>query len=146
MRETGERETVKKEIIVTSEAGGSWTNTTAHGVKAGSFVFVTGQLANKPGTTPGPADAGLELGSLEEQTRQVLDNVGAILKAAGTSFDNVVKRNIYYTHPLYFQPIFKIFEEYFPSRVASTGVIVGLIPATARLELDVIAIIPDSDE
>ena len=132
-----------KELIHSSKIGGTYSATTAHGTKANGFVFVTGQVANKPGTDPlrEPEKVG-EMGIVEEQTIQVLENIKAILAEAGTSFDHVVKRNIYLTHVGDFHPVYKILERYFPSKVASTGVITGLIPVSARVEIDVIAVLP----
>jgi 2-iminobutanoate/2-iminopropanoate deaminase len=133
-----------KQVVTSPRIGGSYSVTTAHATTARGFVFVTGQVANKPGTDPAarPDEVG-EMGGIEEQTRQVLDNVKAILAEAGTSFDHVVKRNVYLTHRGDFEPVYKVMERYFPSKVASTGVLVGLIPVSARLEIDVIAVIPE---
>src|SRR5262245_11416731 len=135
---------MKKEFICLKKIGGSYTTTTIHGTKAGGFVFVTGQIGNKPGTAPAktPHDI-VELGSIEEQTIQVMENVKAILEEAGTSLANVVKRNVYLTNNAEFPKIYEILERYFPTPVASTGVITGLVPPSARVEIDVIAIVPD---
>jgi enamine deaminase RidA (YjgF/YER057c/UK114 family) len=54
-----------------------------------------------------------------------------------------VKRNIYITHLGDFETVYKIMERYFSSKVASTGVLTGLIPVSARVEIDVIAVVPD---
>jgi 2-iminobutanoate/2-iminopropanoate deaminase len=132
---------VKKEVIHSSRIGGpTYTSTTAHGTRAGAFVFVTGQVATKPGEKL-QFEKPLE-GSIEEQTVQVLENIKMILEEAGTSLDNVVKRNTYLTHVGDFPIVYKIMEKYFTSKVASTGVLTGLMPAGARVEIDVIAIIP----
>ena len=131
---------MQKQVIHASKIGGpTYTTTTAHGTRAGNLVFVTGQVATKPGVAL--ADAG-EMGSIEEQTVQVLENIKAILEEAGTSFDNVVKRNVYLTHQGDFETVYKIMERYFPSKVASTGVLTGLVPVSARVEIDVIAMVP----
>jgi 2-iminobutanoate/2-iminopropanoate deaminase len=84
----------------------------------------------------------LDMGTLEEQTTRVLDNIKAILEEAGTTFEHVVKRNVYLTHPGDFDTIFAIMERYFSSPVASTGVVTGLVPVGARVEIDVIAVVP----
>lgn len=133
-----------KEVITSSKIGGTYRKTTAHGTKAGGFVFVTGQVANKPGTDPyrHPEQVG-EMGGIEEQTIQVLENIKAILEEAGTSLEHVVKRNIYITHLGDSETVFRIMERYFPSKVASTGILAALIPFSARVEVDVIAIVPD---
>jgi 2-iminobutanoate/2-iminopropanoate deaminase len=135
---------MKKEILKSLDAGLTYSKTTAQGTKAGNLVFLTGVVANKPGIDPAadPDSVG-EMGSIEQQTVQVLENIKALLIAAGTSFDHVVKRNVYMTHVGDFQTIYKVMERYFPSAVASTGVITGLVPVSARVEIDVIAIIPD---
>ncbi|MGH7318904.1 MAG: RidA family protein [Candidatus Rokuibacteriota bacterium] len=133
-----------KQVITAPQIGGTYSTTTAHGTKAGGFVFVTGQVANKSGSDPlkRPDEIG-EMGSIEQQTVQVLENIKAVLAAAGTSFDQVVKRNVYLTHLGDFKAVYTIMERYFPSKVASTGVLTGLIPASARVEIDVIAVIPE---
>jgi 2-iminobutanoate/2-iminopropanoate deaminase len=135
---------MKKEIVMSSRIGQPYSATTAHGTKAGGFVFVTGQVANRPGTDPlkRPAEVG-EMGGIEEQTTQVLENIKAILEEAGTSFEHVVKRNVYITHLGDFDPVYRIMERYFSTRVASTGVVTGLVPVSARVEIDVIAVVPE---
>ncbi|MFQ5934090.1 MAG: RidA family protein [Dehalococcoidia bacterium] len=135
---------MKKEVINSPKIGPSFSNTTAHGVKAGGFLFVTGQVANPPGIDPkqGREKVG-EMGSIEEQAVRVMENLRAILDEAGTNFANVVKRNVYLTHLSDFDPVYKVMERYFTSPVASTGVLTGLIPTSARVEIEVVAIIPD---
>ena len=81
--------------------------------------------------------------AIEEQAVQVLENLKAILEEAGTSLDNVVKRNVYLTHVNDFPKVYKVMERYFTSPIASTGVLAGLIPPSARLEIEVIAVVPD---
>ncbi len=115
---------MKKETIISSKIGGSYSKTTVHATKAGGFVFVTGQIGNKPGTTPvdDPLEI-VELGSLEEQTVQIIENIKAILEEAGTSLENVVKRNVYLTNNAEFLKVYEVMERYFTSPVASTGII-----------------------
>ncbi len=135
---------MKREVVNSPKIAPAFVKTSAHGVKAGNFLFVTGQVANKPGIDPkeGREKIG-EMGSIEEQAVQVMENIKAILEEAGTSFDNVVKRNAYLTHVEDFDPVYKIMERYFTSPVASTGVLTGLVPMSSRVEVDVIAILPD---
>jgi 2-iminobutanoate/2-iminopropanoate deaminase len=103
---------------------------------------VTGQVANKPGSDPRTTSEP-DMGTLEEQTIRVLENIKAILGEAGTSFEHVVKRNVYLTHPGDFDTVFLIMERYFSSPVASTGIVAGLVPVGARVEIDVIAVVPN---
>lgn len=130
-----------KKVVNTSKLARSYWPSSAHATRAGDFVFVTGQVANQPGTDPRNRKE-LEFGTLEEQTIRVMENVKTILEEAGSSLENVVKRNVYMTHPGDFQPVFTILERYFKSPVASTGVITGLVPTSARVEVDVIAYVP----
>ncbi len=135
---------MKKEIINSKKISGTYASSSAHGVKAGNFLFVTGQYASGVNVNPkddrqGPSD----LGTLRDQTTRVMENIKAILEEAGTSFENVVKRNVYITHVSDFDQVYEVMEPYFTSPVASTGLLTGLIPRGARVEIDVIAVVPD---
>ena len=135
---------MKKETVISPKIGGSYSKSTVHATKAGGFVFVTGQVGNKPGTAPaGDAQAIVEMGSIEEQTVRVMENIKAILEEAGSSLENVVKRNVYITNNAEFPKIYEVMERYFTSPVASTGIIAGLVPPSSRVEIDVIAVVPD---
>jgi 2-iminobutanoate/2-iminopropanoate deaminase len=132
------------ETIEAPGISGSYSETTAHATKAGGFIFVTGQCASKPGGDFTMAlDEGVEMGTIEEQTTRVLDNIKAILEEAGSDFAHVVKRNVYITSETDFAGVYKVMERYFTTGVASTGVIAGLLPFSARIEIDVIAVVPD---
>ena len=133
---------MKKEVINSPKIGKSFSSTTCHATRAGNFLFITGQVANPPNIGGDPHAVG-EMGNLETQAVQVMENLKAILEEAGTSFDNVVKRNVYLTHVDDFAGVYKFMEPYFNSPVASTGILAGLIPSSARLEIDLIAVIPD---
>ena len=58
-------------------------------IRAGDYLFVSGQIPLDPATGT------LVSGSIADETRRVLDNLGAILDAAGSSFDRVVKTTVY---------------------------------------------------
>jgi 2-iminobutanoate/2-iminopropanoate deaminase len=124
------------------EIGGSFSHTTAHGAKANGFVFVTGQVANPPGLDPKETLNTGELGTIEDQAVRTLENIKAILKAAGTSFENVVERRIFLVNPLDWAPLDKIMSKYF-SPVASTTICVNLVPYSARVEITVVAAVPN---
>jgi len=131
------------EILSAPGVGRGYSSTTAHGTKAGGFVFVTGQVAVTQGQDGLRNRAAIgEMGTIETQTVQVLENIKAILETAGTSFEYVVKRNVYLTHPADFDAVHKILERYFKP-VATTTVVTGLLPVSSRVEIDVIAVVPD---
>ena len=84
---------MNKRVVNSPQIARTYRATSAHATKAtGDLVFVTGQIANKPGSDPRTTSE-LDLGTLEEQTVRVLENIKAILEEAGTSFEHIVKRN-----------------------------------------------------
>ena len=81
------------DVLFSPKIGRGYSTTTAHGTKANGFVFVTGQVAVQPGQDGSKARARIgEMGTLEEQTVRVMENVKAILEEAGTTLEHVVKR------------------------------------------------------
>jgi 2-iminobutanoate/2-iminopropanoate deaminase len=133
---------MSKRVVNSPKIARTYRPTSAHATRAsGDLVFVTGQIANPPGSDPRTTSEP-DLGTLEEQTVQVLENIKAILEEAGTSFDHVVKRNVYLTHAGDFDGVYAIMGRYFSSPVASTGIVAGLVPVGARVEIDVIAVVP----
>lgn len=135
--------TKKVEVIMGPRVGRGYSTTTAHGTKAGGFVFVTGQVAVKPNDDAAKKRESIrEMGTIAEQTRQVLENIKAILEHAGSSLDLVAKRNIFLSHPGDFDEVHGILEEYF-GPMATTCVVAMLIPTSARIEIEVTAVLPD---
>ena len=103
-------------------------------IEAGDFIFVSGQIPLIPAT------GGLVEGSVEVQTARVLENLKAILEAAGSSLESVVKTTVYITNMDDFAKVNGIYGQYFqenpPARVC---VEVSKLPKGALVEIDVIA-------
>ena len=103
-------------------------------IVAGGFVFVSGQIPLIPATGE------LVDGSVEVQTARVLENLKAILEAAGSSLESVVKTTVYITNMDDFVKVNGIYGQYFqenpPARVC---VEVSKLPKGALVEIDVIA-------
>ena len=78
-------------------------------IKANGFVYTAGQIALVP------ESGELVAGGVEEQARQVLDNVTAVLEAAGTSWDRAVKTTIYLNDMADFAAVNAIYESYLGS-------------------------------
>lgn len=103
-------------------------------VQLGNTIYTAGQIALPPegGALISPV--------VSEQTRQVLKNIQAILKAAGTDMSKVVKTTVYLTDPADFAPMNEVyggfFEKEFPARVT---VFVKALPKEARVEIETIA-------
>jgi 2-iminobutanoate/2-iminopropanoate deaminase len=106
-------------------------------IVAGGFAFVAGQVGRVPATNESAGD------SIEAQTRQVLDNIGLLLRAAGCDYKDVVKANAYLTKPEFFKAFNAIYQEYFPEpRPVRTTVAAALMAADLLVEIDVIAKLP----
>jgi 2-iminobutanoate/2-iminopropanoate deaminase len=109
----------------------------AHAVRFGPLLFVTGQSGRRQGTPEYDDDP-------VAQARQCLDNIGKILTGSGTSFENVLKRTIVIRNRAEYDAIRPVIDEYFPSPVASMIVEAGLLRDEHKaIEIEVIAGIPD---
>jgi 2-iminobutanoate/2-iminopropanoate deaminase len=105
-------------------------------IKANGFVFVSGQLPIDPASGLMPE------GGVREQARIVLENVKVILEAAGSSLAKTVKTTLYLQSMNDFDAVNGIYSLVFPSAppVRST-VEVARLPKSARLEIEVIALV-----
>ena len=103
-------------------------------VKSGNFLFISGQVALKPGTND------LANADIIEETHQVLQNLKVILAEAGMDFSNIVKTTIFLSDMELFSRVNEIYAKYFegdfPSR--ETVAVKGL-PKNANVEISVIA-------
>src|SRR5688500_16983054 len=103
-------------------------------IACGELIFCSGQVALDP------ASGELLEGSIADQTRRAMDNLGAILAAAGTAFSRVVKTTIYLADMNDFAAVNEVYAEYFegdPPARATIGV--SALPKGARVEIDCIA-------
>ena len=104
-------------------------------VKAGNMLFVSGQIPIDPKTGE------LSSGTIQEQTKLVLTNIGAILKAAGYGYENVVKTTCLLADISDFADMNKVYAEFFKQNPpARSAFAVKDLPKGARLEIEVIAI------
>lgn len=105
-------------------------------IVADNFVFVSGQIPLDP------ASGQLVEGGVEEQTRQVLKNVAAILAEAGSSLDRVVRATVYLTDLGEFDAMNRVYGEVFTgTRPARVCIEASKLPKGARVEIDAIAIL-----
>jgi 2-iminobutanoate/2-iminopropanoate deaminase len=104
-------------------------------ISANGFVFVSGQLALKPG------DKELSGGSIEEQTEQIFANLGAILEAAGTGLDRLVKTTVFLQNLDDFQGMNSVYAKHVgDSPPARSTVEVAKLPSGALVEIEAIAL------
>ena len=106
----------------------------SQGIKAGGFVFVSGQVALDPKT-------GEMVGAdVAAQTERVLQNLQAIVEAAGSDLDRVVKTTVYLRSMNDFAAMNQVYAKYFKSEPpARATVAVAGLPKDALVEIDVIA-------
>ncbi|MCX6550960.1 MAG: RidA family protein [Acidobacteria bacterium] len=106
----------------------------SQGVRAGNLLFVSGQGHLDP-------ESGALVGEdVASQTRRVMDNIGAILKAGGASFDNVARTTVYLADMADFAAMNAVYGEYFSSPApARTTIQAARLPKDMRVEIDVIA-------
>ena len=101
-------------------------------IKAGGFVFTAGQIALTPEGT-------LANGGIAEQTEQVIQNLKAVLEAAGTSIHNTVKATVYLADMSDFAAMNEVYTQHFTSKPARSTVQVAKLPKGALVEIDVVA-------
>ena len=104
-------------------------------IEANGFVFASGQIAIDPATGE------LSTGDIEEQTRLVLNNLKAVLEAAGSSFDNVVKCTVFLQDMNDFSKMNAVYGEFFkPPYPARAAVQVARLPKDVKVEIEAISI------
>jgi reactive intermediate/imine deaminase len=123
---------MSKQIISTTAAPAA-IGPYSQAVRVGDTIWISGQIPLDPLTKE------LVAGGMEAQIRRVFDNLQAIVVAAGASFDDVVKANVYLTDLADFGLVNKIMAEYFrepyPARAA---VGVAALPRGAQVEVECI--------
>lgn len=102
-------------------------------IKVDNFVFTSGQIAINPETNT------VEATTIEAQTEQVCKNLKAVLEAAGTSLDNVIKTTCFVADMADFGAFNEVYGKYFTSKPARSCVAVKTLPKNVLVEVDVIA-------
>lgn len=104
-------------------------------IKANGFIFASGQIPLDPATMQ------IVEGGIGEQTERVLDNLKAVLEAAGSSLDRVVKTTVYLADMNEFAAMNEIYARYFgATKPARATVQVARLPRDVKVEIDVVAL------
>ncbi len=123
-----------KEIITTEDAPGA-IGPYSQAVKTDNMVFCSGQIPIDPQTGEFISD------DVAEQTHQVFKNLSAVLKAAGTNLNNVVKTTVFLADMNDFAAMNEVYAEYFSeNKPARATVQAARLPKDARVEIDCIAV------
>nr|WP_072151937.1 RidA family protein [Candidatus Kryptobacter tengchongensis] len=125
---------MEKKIVYTEKAPKP-VGPYSQAVIAGDFIFTAGQIPIDPKTNQ------VVQGDIKEQTKQVLENLKAVLEASGATFDDVVKVTVYMRDLNEFSAMNEIYSEYFKnSPPARTTVEVSRLPRDVKIEIDLIAV------
>jgi 2-iminobutanoate/2-iminopropanoate deaminase len=108
----------------------------AQAIKANDFIYTAGQIPIDPKT------GNFVEGGINEQTRQVLENLKAVLVAAGSCLDQVVKATVFLKNMTDFPAMNEVYGEYLASaKPARSTVAVAELPRGALVEIDLVALV-----
>ena len=125
---------MEREIIATDRAPAA-VGPYSQAVRVGDFVFTAGQIGIDPAT-------GKLREGLEAQTRQILDNLQAVLEAAGSGLEHVVKTTIFLTDIADFAAVNAVYATAFPERPPARSTIqVAALPLGALVEIEAVALV-----
>ncbi len=102
-------------------------------IDCGQIVFTSGQIPINPAT------GNVEAVTIEEQTEQVMKNLGEVLKAAGSSFERAIKTTCFLSDIADFAAFNGVYAKYFTEKPARSCVAVKDLPKGVKVEVEVIA-------
>ena len=105
------------------------------GVRAGDFIFVSGQVAKDE-------NGNMCIGNIEEETRWTIESIRRILRLDGADLEDVVKVTTYLADPRNFGRYNKVFSEYFPDGRVSRTTVEARAVIECKIEMDAVAYKP----
>jgi 2-iminobutanoate/2-iminopropanoate deaminase len=124
----------QRKVITTTEAPGA-VGPYSQAIAIDGVVFTAGQIPVNPATGK------IEAETIEDQTRQVLSNIDAVLRAAGSGLHRVVKMTVFMTDLGDFQAMNGVYAEFFPSTPpARSAVQVVALPLGVQIEMEAVAL------
>lgn len=128
--------TNRKEIIGGPLEIGGRVLSLSRAIRAGDFVFLTGQIPMQDG-------APMTTGTVEEQTRAILDDIKATLALAGCELEDVVKSMVWLRDRADFAGFNAVYGEYFPTDPPTRSAVVNDLLVDVRVEVEVVAYRPE---
>ncbi len=123
--------------IISTSAAPSRPKLFSQGIAANGLLYVSGQL-------PMRVDGSLAGPGIEAQTEQVMVNLGAILLAAGSGYDDVIKATVFLANLDHFAAFNEVYGRYFPAhKPARSTVQVARLAMDALIEIELVASMPD---
>ncbi len=105
------------------------------GIRSGEFVFVSGAIGMEPGSR--------SVAGIEGQTRETLERIGSVLKAAGLDFPDVVSANVYLSDARHYDGMNKAYLQFFPQNAPARATVeTEIVIPNALLEISVVAVNP----
>jgi 2-iminobutanoate/2-iminopropanoate deaminase len=124
----------QRNVVATTEAPGA-VGPYSQAIAIDGLVFTAGQIPVNPATGK------VEAETIEDQTRQVLSNVDAVLRAAGSGLHRIVKMTVFMTDLGDFQAMNGVYAEFFPSEPpARSAVQVVALPLGVQIEMEAVAL------
>jgi len=121
--------------VISTEKGPKAIGPYSQAIKANGFIFVSGQVAFDPATGK-PIEGGAA-----EQTARILENLKAIVEAAGSSLDRAVKLSVFLKDMNDFAAMNEVYARYFPKNPPSRSTVeVARLPRDFHVEIDLIAL------
>jgi len=127
---------VNKKVISTDSAPAA-IGPYSQAIVIDGLLFASGQIPLSPET------GAVVAGGIKEQAEQVMKNIGAVLKAAGSDFSQVVKTTCFLTNMDDFAAFNEVYSQYFTGKPARSCVAVSALPRGVSVEVEVIAKIDD---
>ena len=128
----------KKQVIGDSLKINGRTLSLSRAIRAGDFVFLTGQIPMRDGVP-------MTNGTIQEQTRAILDDITATLSQAECTRDDVVKAMVWLRERADFPGFNEVYGEYFPLEPPTRSAVVSDLLVDARVEVEVMAYRPLED-
>lgn len=117
--------------------GGPFNNPYSMTVRAGDFVFISGQV--------GLRDGKLVEGGIEAETRRCLERLGEALALAGATYRDVVKTTIFIAAGSEFAAFNRIYAEFFPENPPARSTVIAQMVVGAKVEVEAVAYVPGND-
>ena len=109
----------------------------SQGILAGDLLFTSGQIPLDPATGT------IVAGGIRAETKQVFENLKAVLEAGGASLQDVIKTTVFLADLSEFAPMNEIYAAYFPSEPPARSTVgVAALPRGARVEIEAVAMVP----
>ena len=123
-----------KKTIISTKLAPAAIGPYEQGIKIGSFIFTSGQIPIDPETN------NLVAGDIKNETTQVLRNIEAVLQAAGSSLDKIIKVTVYLKNISDFSSMNEVYQSFFTeNKPARSCVEVSNLPKGVGVEMDAVA-------